>query len=63
MAALTQFSYSAAEIRRVRRVQFGVLSPEEIVRSRASRRRAGGNVRRVRRGARAGVRSHAGAPR
>lgn len=32
MAALTQFSYSAAEIRRVRRVQFGVLSPEELVR-------------------------------
>jgi hypothetical protein len=30
---LPQISYSAAEIRRVRRIQFGVLSPEEIVRT------------------------------
>ena len=27
---LTQFDYSAADVRRVRRVQFGVLSPEEV---------------------------------
>lgn len=30
---LPQFSYSSAEVRRVRQVQFGVLSPEEIVSS------------------------------
>jgi hypothetical protein len=28
---LPQFSYSSAEVKRVRKVQFGVLSPEEIV--------------------------------
>lgn len=28
-----QFAYSAAPIRRVREVQFGILSPEEIVRN------------------------------
>lgn len=27
-----QFAYSAAPIRKVREVQFGILSPEEIVR-------------------------------
>ena len=31
--ALPQFEYSSAYLRRVRRVQFGVLSPEEIVRA------------------------------
>jgi hypothetical protein len=30
--SLSQFTYSAADVRRVRRIQFGVLSPEEIVR-------------------------------
>ena len=28
---LPQFNYSSAEIKRVNRVQFGVLSPEEVV--------------------------------
>jgi hypothetical protein len=29
-----QFAYSAAPIRKVKEVQFGILSPEEIVRNR-----------------------------
>jgi hypothetical protein len=31
---MNQFSHSTAELRRVKRMQFGVLSPEEIVRGR-----------------------------
>jgi hypothetical protein len=30
---LTKFSYSSADVRRVKRVQFGVLSPDDIVRA------------------------------
>lgn len=29
--SIAEFTYSAAEVRRVKRMQFGVLSPEEIV--------------------------------
>jgi len=41
-SGLSQFAYSAAETKRVKRMQFGVLSPEEIVRlrPRAARARA-----------------------
>jgi hypothetical protein len=45
--ALSQFTFSSADVRRVNRMQFGVLSPEEVV-SRAlvrARSRAVGRTR------------------